>query len=1268
MHELSQDTHEQKIARALDRHISLTANAGSGKTRVLVNRYLDIIFKKNIIDPPKNYYRDNPTDDIVAITFTRKASSEMLSKAIAKLDDIYNQSNSLDTREKIYIIRQGLTQARVSTIHSFCADIIRSYPVEAGITPAFYELEPAEVYEILDTAIISVIEDYLDFENPHQELLIELINMYGKNKIQNFIAKIIQKLGLLENLLQFYEKSNEEILEFYDYQISNTVSLAIEIAYNFLKEFNKVDFETDIQKKDRKKFLDALNSVNDFDISKFEDTNNLLTKFSEIKGHFYRSDNELRKPFSYLAPIVHLENRVPTIKHNLTIALKFEEAYKYEKYNGTLIDYARVILELAKDVKSLIWDIKTELGGIDFNDMIEITNRLLDNPNILKAVKSRIKYLLIDEFQDTDPVQYKIITKLVPELKDQDISYSDTNLFIVGDAKQSIYAFRDADVRVFEQAKKDIARVNMQRIVKKEINRDIQIKNEIFTDLEDDVIYGNMKLTASFRLLPDISAFVNIVCEHIFNQNRTEYDVDYDRLVCVRNADKILNNERDRTTTGSVNFVFSYKTTIPVELSEEDNFIIEEDSSTDPEEEIQPEIDSVIEAKTITKLIKHILNSEEYLVEDKDGTLRKPELNDIAVLSRKNKTFTNLITELAKAKIPYVLNSGGDFYNTQEIVDLIALFNFLNNYKDDISLLIILRSPFFNIDNNSLLKINCGEEPSLWEKLLAYSDQNEDDFEVKRAKDILNELLSELHHLTFPEVVIKLINDCDYFTIISNRPNFKQIEANINKFLEIARDFETRGFKSISDFANYLNFVRETTTLEPLAQFEIVSGAINLFSIHSAKGLEFPIVILYNTNSITRSTEELYALMDLGLSFKIKKLQDNAILNITTPIHQFLKKKKKEIDTAEEKRILYVAMTRAKDHLFISSCLKVQKDDIVYKPKGLCKFIFDGLGISPNIIKDDKYYLACTNLELLYEDKIQTIKDYEFEIGIIKDEDLQEYETQQIEIEKPLFTPLVLLEPHKLYMDREIFSATKTLLFKERIDEFVKRYILGLPTEDDPELCSIMPIADLYEDDVIGTLAGSIIHKVLEKISVWLTKDEKKTSKLLKDVIKNEIDNANRKIPQNMKERIYRECFNIYKTKLVQSNFDALLQAQTEYDLSLPLVSNVLNGKIDLVLQKSNKQVEVWDWKTNKVDNNTRPIIAQKFEWQLKIYAFLIHYYYPEQNEITARLLFTRLAQPDANDEQWTNTFRWSYEELSNFRNDIIDVIKKINKYSYRIE
>lgn len=481
--------------KALDykHHISLTANAGSGKTFVLSRRYVEIAENEDL-----------PLSNIVAITFTEKAASELYRKIA---DEIERRIQTYTDREKIRILkkkRRQLVSANISTIHSFCINILREFPTEAEVDANFAPIDSNSSRELIDLSI----EELLNEAPENKELFGKikyLIRYTGsqRNFIKQLYTLIANRRNVQKVMREIYSLSDSEITEFFDNQ--------------FRKIFNKIFFEAETPYS---AVLNAVESVNNAVLDEKPDNpyaininyylnelksktdvyemisfllrlgESLLTGSDTVRNRGYFT-KELRK--SYFEEIQIIENYFSELRN-------FNKYENVEKLNAELVRVGKEFEELFKVIINKYNEKKIEHGYLDFEDILLKTLDIIDNNEVRERLSHKYSYLMIDEYQDTNEVQYDIFMPILDHLKKG-------NLFVVGDEKQSIYMFRDAELEVFSRTKK-----------------------EIESEVSQESI---LELPHSFRITPNLALFVNGLFKNLFaSPNYYFNEVDSSELVC----------------------------------------------------------------------------------------------------------------------------------------------------------------------------------------------------------------------------------------------------------------------------------------------------------------------------------------------------------------------------------------------------------------------------------------------------------------------------------------------------------------------------------------------------------------------------------------------------------------------------------------------------------------------------------------------------------------------------------------------------------------
>ncbi|MCZ7603573.1 MAG: UvrD-helicase domain-containing protein [Melioribacteraceae bacterium] len=497
----------QQSALQYKKHISLTANAGSGKTFVLANRYVEIAVNENI-----------PLSKIVAITFTEKAAAELNKKISDEIDRRLNEETNSNKLKILQRIRRQLTSANISTIHSFCISILKEFSPEVGIDANFTPLNQQDANEMLDITIEEFVSQNLQQTN-YTESLKKIIRLLGgKYKFISEIKNIVHNRKIFEKLEQtIYINRNEEIIQYYERLIDEFLHHIYTNELQYLIELIK-EFNNSILAQDRDNQL-AIEIT--YCIDKIHNRNTILEKiklFPELVDLFFTKQFSVKKRGYQKKDYNTDQTLVDRIEEKLD-ELKFLVEFQIDKQVlQATIEYAKDIFQIGKILLEEYDERKRKAGSLDFEDILLLTKNLTSKRNFNELLKDKYEYIMIDEYQDTNEIQYEIFMPILNNLKKG-------NLFIVGDEKQSIYMFREAELAVFNRT-----------------------KNEIVNQNES----GNLILPHSFRVAPEIAHFVNELFSRLFADSNDIYnEVSYNELICSRNINEkgtveLLINQEDK--------------------------------------------------------------------------------------------------------------------------------------------------------------------------------------------------------------------------------------------------------------------------------------------------------------------------------------------------------------------------------------------------------------------------------------------------------------------------------------------------------------------------------------------------------------------------------------------------------------------------------------------------------------------------------------------------------------------------------------------------
>ncbi|MCK9280277.1 MAG: UvrD-helicase domain-containing protein [Melioribacteraceae bacterium] len=1160
----------QVQALNIEKHISLVANAGSGKTFVLAKRFVEIFLKQDI-----------QIEDIIAITFTDKAAKELYKKISEEISERLTEAN--DDFEKLDQLRRQLPSANISTIHSFCSRVLKNFAPEAGIDVNFSLLNGSEMDELFELTVDEYISKNLVGSEISEDLKLLIRIIGSKDNLTAQIKKIFDKrdtMILLSNELYIYDyKTVSEIIkDRFIHQFKSVFKNDLNALFDSIKEINNQVLIADsknivalkisalLSKKTEQDFIEDLSLL-------FEVLEAFVVKAGTIRKSGYLSKV---KGFD-LTPHVNIESSIQDLLDSKLNRESFELLQFSAKFGITVSKIVRKIFDLYQTKKR-----KKSL--LDYEDLLLFTKELFAKEEVLSMLKEKYKFIMIDEYQDTNDIQYQIFVPLLDELKRG-------NLFVVGDEKQSIYMFRNADLSVFRKT-----------------NELIKSKNE-----KESIL----TLPHSFRLYPAIAGFTNKLFSCLFFSPNPEYnEVAYESLICTKPVNDL----------GEIQLLIEKKN--------------ENSMDDDSEEQIQENKEEQLNQYELVALkIIELINST--------PEVDRIKLSEIAILSRKRSAFEPIESALIKHKISYQIVKGTGFYQKQVVYDLYNYFAFLLNQSDDIALIGVLKSPFFNFKDIDLLEIVSYAGSNIFEKLKNYSLADDT---KKSTVNKLKSSISKVNELSIHELMMDIVLDSDYLAIISSREQSQQDLANINKLIQKSRDYTNLGFKTIYD---YVQFLKESITKiddEGQGEVELDKEKVSIMTIHSSKGLEFKAVFVVECeSSFINTNDNRKGVIDIASNFGYMShlpKRGNYFDGFERPpqlcLSDFIQKKK---EIAEAKRLFYVAVTRAMKYLYLTANDNKNSSTSFL---GLLKETFDLEGRDIINIDSELDFMFMNENEEYYIEK----HAISFSIPIINTIEKQELKkTNDIKEKKNLFIDKDLSSDE--YPKNEFYSATKIAVFSQCPIKYHLIYDLGFN-----KINEIFQKTDFQyefkdrEDDeflIPSDMRGRIIHKILE-LNI--------TTESLRDVIKAEIqneliDHPNALIDISI-EQIFSTIMNYYSSSVYQE-INSFVLFKNEYELYYKFYEDYLYGVIDKVIVDENEKViHIIDYKTDKLNY---PMQAeekfQNYLVQLYFYAFLLSKKYEGYTKFKLRIVFVEKPELEFIHEV-------DSKGLNKFSSYLEEVIKKI--------
>ncbi len=488
---LTELTPQQSKALDFKHSISLRANAGSGKTFVLAKRYLQIAIEGVV-----------PLQNIAAITFTDKAAGELYKRIAEEIEIQIRSSTEKSERIKLEKIRRQLVSANISTIHSFCINILKEFPVDAELDANFTPIDANKSYELLELSIEETLKEKL--EDTSNKEIKYLIRLFGSkvNLVKQLTTLIDNQKTVLKLKNNIYSDDVEKIARYFR-ESFNKYFLIIYLPQikSLMKDLTTINNKVIDDDPDNELANNAVYSIKELtENSKPEE---IIKTINQIIETICTKDKKIRK-VNYLHAGLRdgfgeAINNVENILNNLS-NIEINKSTKGIEYHLALV--GKYLINLFDDTLFLYDQKKRELSYLDYEDILIKTRTLLQSENVVKYLSDKFKYLMVDEYQDTNEIQYEIFMPILDYLKKG-------NLFIVGDEKQSIYRFREAELEVFNKTNLDIS------------DKD---GSEYLITLPD-----------SFRMEPEICLLVNVLFKNLFyNPDKLYNEVEHSELICAK--------------------------------------------------------------------------------------------------------------------------------------------------------------------------------------------------------------------------------------------------------------------------------------------------------------------------------------------------------------------------------------------------------------------------------------------------------------------------------------------------------------------------------------------------------------------------------------------------------------------------------------------------------------------------------------------------------------------------------------------------------------
>jgi ATP-dependent helicase/nuclease subunit A len=1154
---------QQKAIDIRYRNTLVSAAAGSGKTAVLVERIIKIITDE-----------DNPVDidKLLIVTFTNAAAAEMrerIGEAINKR--IKEEPNNRNLQTQLIL----LNKASISTLHSFCLNLIKNNFHQLDIEPNFRVGDTTEINLLKVEALEELMESkYIE----GNEEFIQLVESYCDNKSDRALAEIVLRLynfSMSMGAPVSWLKDKSEIFN---------------VGEDF--SFENLPFKDALLKELREDIIDALSINNeglDFVLNNpiidkykaiFENDGDVLERTLTIiegglkEGRQYIEETAFGR-IPTLTKLTEEEKIIQQKAKDLRDAAKeiYVEA-RSKILNAISEDNIKIIRRLyplMKELANLVIEFKDifdkkkrERGIIDFNDQEHFALEILrdkENKNkpssIALELKAKFEEILVDEYQDSNNVQEEIINLICRREKDT------RNVFMVGDLKQSIYRFRMAKPELFKS------------------------KKETYTKDGDDY-NALITLHKNFRSRKEVIDGINYIFKAVMSEEVGELYYDEGEELKVGANYKEFSGEGN--VGGEVEFNLINLDKEEIEEAKEENELVEEiqeqsDETNNDEKLDKEELDSMqIEARFVAKRIRELMELEgesSLRVYDKNlDDYRRATYKDIVILLRSsNKLSPIFIEEFKKVGIPLFSEGGGGYFDTLEVKTVISVLEIVDNPIQDIPLIAVLRSPIGGFTTEELADIRISNKNvSFYNAMVGllnyekkvyedegFSDISEEIYnntdlklKVKSFLDKINNWRLESKYTPINQLIWEIITDTGYYGYVGALPGGEQRQANLKILFKRAKDFERTSYRGLYNFINFINNIK--TSSEDMGSAKIIGeneDVVRIMSIHKSKGLEFPIVFICGLGKrFNEGDLKGKILFHHELGFGPTYIDLDNRISYNTPQRKFISKKIQGENKSEEMRLLYVALTRAKEKLILVGSSKALNKKV---EKWSGPGIDDLGGIKSTYVRSQKNYMDWIGAALINHKDGEALRHYN---GNIAKEDLKEDDSRfKVAIhpreifEKAEDTTLEQV-PVKGKIDKLLVSSDENLdkdyykVIKERL-EFAYKY------EEATKMPTVITVTELKEFH--NKLLESNDKNNLYIDNNYLDEDD------YKDVFHEDNDKATRKLKPLMETPLFLQEKKGLTPSEVGTAYHNIMQ---RLELSGELTKEDITSQINTMVEK----------------------------------------------------------------------------------------------------
>lgn len=1142
-----------------NKSILVSAPAGSGKTKILVSRIISLI---------TNDYYD--ITDLLVLTFTKAAALEMKQRLIKELDDLI--ATDLDEKMLQHLLKQKtiINDAYITNFHSFCSDLLSQYGLVINVSD-FTILERTALLKskVFDSCLNKWSQDkkFYEFVNVNY-------SGYTFNKLKEDILYLENLSNSLVDFISYYEQLKKDIFNPLctsgNYQDSKIIN-------DYLTAYFTTKYQESLQA-----YHDLVLLCNVYNLDKFYESGKNLSTDEVIRNYLQYIETLLNNNgltnYNYTkakSTTMSWKEVQPNIKKEFEALKKscfaFDEAYNsifsYNNETRSKVFKASVkkldfLIELMFDFKNEYKNIKTKNNYLDFNDLEQYTLKLLEPKyGVSQILYNSLKEVMIDEYQDTNNVQETLINKIT------NYQTPIINKFMVGDMKQSIYRFRNADLDIFNH------------------------KYQTYNDSDDTI---RIDLGFNYRSDKVVLDSINYIFNMLMDKSIGGLDYYHDE-------------------GAKLHWDYEAKGTPSYDPKNVSELLLVYDDKFD-HEYTKGEYEAMLVAQRINKLILE------------DGY----HYNDIVVLMRSVESFITYKKVFNRYSIPSSITLTKGYLSSPEIVSCIEFLKAINNQHDDIALTSLLfgKYTFSNFDPNLIYKVK-QKKQSMYDSLVSYVENQKEDYQkIQDFLDIYTVLKEKSYTIPVYQLLEEFLDISQYHSFVSGLFNGWQRYNNILLFKEILKNDQELSLNDIIN--NIQETIDYNLDYQPASVSQANDCSVSFMTIHKSKGLQFPVVFVCNTDKSFNMSDTKQPIIygkELGLALNpIESINQDKFKNISVEYNNDYRsilaqlQSKETVD--EEIRILYVALTRSVNKLILTGTLKDLNYITKWQQYNLCNYdkadmllsksardktsYLDWLGASiinhPDVISD------CIKNKI-YDSKLNNSYDFSLNKAygqelLIHASKLEDDTINQSHFKLLIYDPSTIEEGIKISNHHN-----KTNNYK-KYDEFWYQSnnldktiaVTKIIEENYPELD--IKFTRAIKSTLSATQRGTLIHDVLERLPIKENLDLSKeldnlySYDIYNDIQKELINKYHNHIQNYLDSDVYKLCLNsvVYKEKKFSFKNEN---------------NQIIHGIFDVIAIHDNK-VSIIDYKTDNLSLDTsNDILEALHKGQMDYYKEVVKKIFP---------------------------------------------------------